>query len=138
MAAMDKCLRSAQGRRRAPVTSPQGDRRHSVAATRNRSRVGDAPNNFARIKAHLREIVPQRRLAIVIFVFAANPLQTRGIFNVFLREVTEEHRAGQLANVADDGGGVSLDGEGGGFAGAAGHLGLLLVEWQKHLPCSPK
>jgi hypothetical protein len=79
------------------LTSPQRER-HSVAAIRNRSRIGDELVNIARIKAHLRQIVPQHLFAIVVLIFATDPLQTHGKVNglIIIYSVAKEYRARQF------------------------------------------
>jgi hypothetical protein len=115
-------LLSGEGGKSRLFDSPQRGR--VVAAAGDRGRVGDELANFLRVEAHLRQIVPQHLLAIIVFVFGADLLQASGIFNGFivLYSVTDEHCAGQIEEVAELGGAL-LDGEGGGFTGAFGRLG---------------
>jgi hypothetical protein len=46
-----------------------------IAATSDRGRIRHEGANFPTAKSHLREIVPQHFLAIVVFVFAADLLE---------------------------------------------------------------
>jgi hypothetical protein len=92
------------------VTSPQRDR-HSIAAIRDRGRIGREPANVRRIESHFQAVSPKHLLASVGFEIDSDSLEAFGVVDILFmpscdgilpplgaEQGAEKQRAGQPFN----------------------------------------